>query len=153
MSTRFRETRCPGSRLLSRFRPVSSWARVKLFKRLCTVKGIATFCIPNCTAGYESGGKVRHVLIAPSYSGFQGHDLSWESVGRKSSVSSMGGLMLFSLSWALAPPCMVFLLQVGARMPFQASHSSRGCCRTRCAVTWRRKRLAAARLPCFCTPG
>lgn len=56
---------------------------------------------------------MRHVLIAPSYSGFQGQDLSWESVGRKSCVSSMGGLMLFSLSWALAPPCMVFLCRWG----------------------------------------
>lgn len=65
----------------------------------------------------------------------------------------MDSLMLFSPAWTLASPCIVLLLKVAVQLNFQASHSSRGCCRTHHAFTpQRRSRLAAAHPRRRCTP-
>lgn len=55
---------------------VSSRARMELFKQGWPERyHNPLLLLTNCTGGYESGEKVRHVLNAPSYSGVQGHEL------------------------------------------------------------------------------
>lgn len=59
----------------------------------------------------------------------------------------MDSLMLFSPAWTLASPCIVLLLKVVVQLTFQASHSSRDCCRTHHAFTPQRKEPAGCCSP------